>query len=64
MNGTSLQQLIRHAYRNGSHSYNYAAAEVNKDDAVPCDALTDSRTSPSPEIEAPVIEAQNKNGAP
>jgi hypothetical protein len=64
MNGTSLQQLIRHAYRNGTHSYHYAAGEVNKDEAVPCDTLTDSRSSTSPEIEAPVIEGQSKNGAP
>jgi len=34
MNGQSWQRLIRHVYKDGTHSYHYAPVEVNKDDAL------------------------------
>ena len=42
MNGQSWQQLIRHVYRDGTHSFHYAPVEENKDDALmnPDDAVS------------------------
>jgi hypothetical protein len=34
MNGQSLHRLIRHVYRDGTHSFHYVPVEVNKDDAL------------------------------
>ena len=34
MNGPSWQRLIRHVYKDGTHSLHYARVEVDKDDAL------------------------------
>jgi hypothetical protein len=34
MNSFPLQRLIRHAYKDGSHSFHYAPVEVDKDDSL------------------------------
>lgn len=34
MNGPSLLRLIRHVYRDGTHSFHHAPVDVNKDDAL------------------------------
>jgi len=34
MHGPSLQRLIRHVYRDGTHSFHHAPVEANKDDAM------------------------------